>query len=149
MKIIKFYQADQRIEEFFAMLPADWQESIVPDWDLYKKDTSLFIGDENGRIVAGGLLFTKSAPEMESFANTASELFLHGAVYLGYIWVPETERGKGLGSAWLQHVQHIFPQKTFWLTIEDESLIAFYERNGYRLIKENRLTGEWLLIHSV
>ena len=68
-------------------------------------------------------------------------------LYIGFLWVAEAHRGKQLGSLWLRKLRERLPGQKFWLSIADYGLLPFYERNGFRLVKEVELeTGmEWIL----
>lgn len=120
--------------QFFNLLPRDWREFIVPFWNDLKIYGNLFVLIENNRVLAGGLVFTKCPPDMKYYEQEANELFKKGYLYLGYIFVDETQRHRHLGSSWLDKIKEEFPERGLWLSIEDENLHKFYYKNGFKRV---------------
>ena len=121
--------------EFFNMLPLDWQESILPFWDLYKNSTKCYVLLDHEKPVAGGLVFSKCSPDMLYNKEEAETWFNKGYFYLGFIYVIEERRGHNLGSEWLSHLKEINPKQKYWLTIEDLGLHGFYIKNGFSKVR--------------
>jgi hypothetical protein len=143
---IQFSNATESPEQFFNMLPEDWQVLIVPYWESYKDDAKIYVLKENDEVVAGGLVFSKSLPDMSDFEKSLQYLFSEGYLYLGFIWVPLDKRNRQLASQWLTLLKNQDPNQKYWLTIEEPWLKHFYEKNGFKLIKESDGTEdkEWL-----
>ena len=120
--------------KFFNLLPSDWRELIVPFWDDLKRYASLMVLVENDHVVAGGLVFSKCPPEMKYYEHDANEWFKKGFLYLGYIFVDETQRYRHLGSIWLDKIKNEYPNQGLWLSIEDQDLHKFYHRNGFKRV---------------
>lgn len=135
-------------EPFFALLPEDWQEGIVPHWDAYRGDAQLFTLEADDELLGGGILFRRISPDTETYGNVARVRFERGYLYLGFIWIAQQHRNRGLASRWLAMLRERFPGQPFWLSVEDPGLIAFYERNGFLL--ECSVQGEdgeeWILV---
>ncbi len=129
---LKNYTAKAHL--FFSMLPKDWQGTIVPFWEDLKASTQLYVLTEQDAIAVGGLVFSKCPPDMMYYEKEANQWFEKGYLYLGFIYVDETKRNKNLGSLWLDNIKKLFPNKGFWLTIEDEYLHKFYSRNGFEKV---------------
>lgn len=141
----------ERTEEplpYFEILPADWREEIEPHWKALKEYTRIFTLEGNGMVYGGGLLFNQVSPDTEAYRGEAQLWFDKGYWYIGFLFVPEEFRNLKLGSLWLARILGYFPQQKFWLTVEEENLIKFYEKNGFKLEKSIELPGikEWLLI---
>lgn len=141
---ISFSNATENPEQFFNILPADWQQLIVPYWNDYKDSTNIYILKEDDEVVAGGLVFSKSLPDMSIFEKSLQHLFSEGYLYIGFIWVATHKRNRQLASKWLSLLKS--QNQKYWLTIEEESLKYFYEKNGFKLIKESndKVDKEWL-----
>ena len=120
---------------FFNMLPLDWQESILPFWDVYKNSTKCYVLLDDEKLLAGGLVFSKCPPDMLYAKEEANVWFDKGYLYLGFIYVLEEKRGQNLGSLWLSHLKNKFPKQKYWLTIEDEALHGFYTKNDFLKVK--------------
>lgn len=135
-------------ERFFSILPPDWREAISPYWPDYADTARIFTLETNGEVIGGGILFTTPAPDILSYGAEAEHWFDQGFLYIGFLWIAEEHRGRQLGSWWLQKLRELLPGQPFWLSIDDYGLRAFYERNGYRLVKAVEVeTGtEWVLI---
>ena len=133
-------------EQFFNMLPEDWQVLIVPYWESYKDVAKIYVLKEDEEVVAGGLVFSKSLPDMSDFERAQQHLFSEGYLYIGFIWVPIDKRNRQLASQWLTLLKNQDPTQKYWLTIEEEWLKHFYEKNDFKLIKEsdNDDDKEWL-----
>jgi len=123
-----------KAQEFFDILPVDWQEGILPFWESFKKSTQVFVLIENHEIIVGGLVFTECPPDMLYYQKEANYWFDRGYLYLGFIFVKETERNRHLGSLWLDKIKEKFPTNGLWLSIEDENLHRFYDKNGFRKV---------------
>jgi len=61
---------------------------------------------------------------------------------IGFLWIAEAHRGRGLGAMWLQELAAHYPGQKFWLLIDDYRLAPFYERQGFTVVKEID-TGRW------
>jgi hypothetical protein len=147
---IQFSNATNNPEEFFNILPEDWQDLIVPYWESYKDVAKIYVLKEDEEVVAGGLVFSKSLPDMSDFERSLQHLFKEGYLYIGFIWVPLDKRNRNLASQWLTLLKNQDPTQKYWLTIEEEWLKHFYEKNGFKLIKESDDTDnkEWLYLFS-
>lgn len=119
---------------FFNLLPRDWKELIMPFWNDLKLYANLYVLVENNIVLAGGMVFSKCPPDMMYYEHEANEWFKKGYLYLGYIFVDETQRHSHLGSLWLDKIKKEFPRRGFWLSIEDENLHKFYDKNGFRRV---------------
>ena len=110
----------------------------------------IFIFKENEELIAGGIVFSEKINEMTPFENSFEYLFKEGYLYLGYIWVVEQHRNKKLASKWLSYLKIQNPLQNYWLTIEEEELKHFYEKNDFKLIAESEDTDskEWILTYT-
>jgi len=135
---------------FFNLLPLDWKDSIAPFWDDYKTNSTIYGLYFNNKIIAGGIVFNTCSPDMLYNETEAERWFNENYLYIGFIWVMEEYRNQKLGSKWLRALCEQFPTQRFWLTVEDENLIQFYIKNGFKLIKslKNGNDDEWLLTYQ-
>jgi predicted GNAT family N-acyltransferase len=147
---IQFINVTDSPEQFFNILPQDWQALIVPYWDSYKDSAKIYVLKENDEVVTGGLVFSKSLPDMSDFERSVQYLFSEGYLYIGFIWVPEHKRNQQLASQWLTLLKKQNPNQKYWLTIEEAWLKHFYEKNGFKLIKESNDADnkEWLYTYA-
>ena len=146
-----FREITEEPERFFSILPADWQEGIVPQWSAYAHSSSIFILETSAEILGGGIVFSKPSPDCQpSYLVEAQEWFDRGYLYIGFVWISERHRDKQLGSKWLQQLCKSMPAQNFWLTIEDVKLSSFYQRNGFELIREVALdyAPEWVMTYT-
>lgn len=137
-------------QDFFQLLPIDWKNSILPFWDNYVDNSSIYLLFDNDKIIAGGVVFRSCSPDMMYNKLEAKKWFDNDYLYLGFIWVVEEYRNKKIGSKWLQALMKKFPTQKFWLTIDEENLAFFYIKNGFKLIKslKNGNDDEWLLTYK-
>lgn len=137
-------------QDFFQLLPTDWKNSILPFWDNYVDNSSIYLLFDNDKIIAGGIVFHTCSPDMMYNELEAKKWFDNDYLYLGFIWVVEEYRNKKIGSKWLQALMKKFPTQKFWLTIDEENLAFFYIKNGFKLIKslKNGNDDEWLLTYK-
>jgi GNAT superfamily N-acetyltransferase len=129
---LKNYTAKAHL--FFDMMPVEWQETIMPFWEGLMSTTQLYVLVEQDAIVAGGLVFTKCPPDLMYYEKEAKTWFKKGYLYLGFIFVDESQRNRNLGSFWLDHIKDLFQTNGFWLAIEDENLHKFYDKNGFKRV---------------
>lgn len=137
-------------QDFFQLLPTDWKNSILPFWDNYVDNSSIYLLFDNDKIIAGGIVFHTCSPDMMYNELEAKKWFDNDYLYLGFIWVVEEYRNKKIGSKWLQALMKKFPTQKFWLTIDEQNLAFFYTKNGFKLIKslKNGNDDEWLLTYK-
>ncbi len=147
---IQFSNTTDNPEQFFNILPEDWQVLIVPYWESYKDAAKIYVLKENKEVVAGGLVFSKSLPDMSDFERSVQYLFSEGYLYIGFIWVPLHKRNRNLASQWLTLLKNQDPTQKYWLTIEEAWLKHFYEKNGFVLVEESTdaENKEWLFTYS-
>lgn len=136
-----------KADNFFNILPKDWQETIVPHWNHYKDSSRIYILRDADEICGGGIVFDGLSPDMKVHEKVVQKYILQNFKYLGFIWIKENHRSKGLGKLWLQEVFKTYPGQGFWLSIEDESLKGFYQKLGFSLSETLSYNGyqEWLM----
>lgn len=138
-------------DRFFDILPEDWQEDIKPIWNQYESSSHIYLWEDEGKIAGGGIVFSKTTPDMMYAREIAEKWFAKGYLYIGFLWVNPEKRGQHLGSLWLKKLYKNFPDQKYWLTIEDFGLEHFYERNGFRIEKElvNENKIEKLMVYDL
>ncbi|MFT4833209.1 MAG: ribosomal protein S18 acetylase RimI-like enzyme [Psychroserpens sp.] len=148
---MKFEAINYRYAEFFAMMPPDWQEIINKIWDKVKETSTIYAIVEEGAILAGGIVFKKPLSEMTDFELKRGQQFFDlGYGYIGFLWVSENRRNEQLGSKWLSLLKKQDVKQGLWLTIEEEGLKKFYEKNGFQTIaeSEDKENIEWLCVYE-
>ena len=122
----------------------------MPYWQNYAEMAEIYTLEENGSIVAGGVIFKGLSEDVKDFQDEAKYWLNLGYFYIGYVWVVKSKRGQNLGSQWIKELLKYHPQTNFWLTIEEEKLKNFYLKNGFRLIKKLQKgdTMEWVLVYE-
>lgn len=130
-----FREVSNTPQVFFDILPADWQDSIVPFWKGYKKSARIFTLETAEMVTGGGIVFSTPAPDTLD-EERANQLFADGQLYIGFLWIAEGARGCSLGSRWIDEVRNAFKGRNFWLTIDEYQLKSFYNKNGFELIGE-------------
>jgi hypothetical protein len=54
-----------------------------------------------------------------------------------------------LGSEWLLSLKKVNPEQGFWLTIEEEPLKYFYEKNSFTVVDESKSEPkEWVMVYK-
>ena len=142
-----FGELTENPEMFFKILPKDWSDLISPNWENYKKHASIHVIYEAENIVAGGIVFSEKIKEMTAFELKFEHLFTENYLYLGYLYVSEEYRNKKLATKWLSYLKEKNKSQKYWLTIEEEGLKYFYEKNNFIVIAESNdsTTKEWIL----
>lgn len=51
-------------QQFFEILPKDWQDTIIPYRNDYKSTAKIFVFIEASKVVAGGILFYSMPPDL-------------------------------------------------------------------------------------
>lgn len=148
MEAFTFRELKNNPQQFFAILPQDWQDEIVPFWNDFKTNAKIYILENHTTIIGGGVVFYKSPPDFEYFKREANDWFGKGYLYLGFIWIAEDYRNKNLGSFWLTQLKNQNPQQQYFLLTEEDYLQHFYEKNGFSQIKslQNQHHTEWLYL---
>lgn len=144
------FKKTARAEDFFKILPLDWQFIIVPQWKDYKTSSDIYVIEIDNSVVAGGIVFKKMPPNATVLEMSYSYLFEQSYLYLGFIFVLPEYRNQKLASFWLENIKKTYKNGSFWLTIEDYSLKSFYEKNGFSIINHKALadSDEWAMVFS-
>jgi diamine N-acetyltransferase len=137
-------------QDFFSILPPDWQREIAPVWENYQTSAKIKTLNINKQVIGGGILFSTVSPDTMQYKEEALHWFGLGYVYIGFLFIAEKYRGKNYGSLWLHEVEKHTQHNKFWLTIDDYELVKFYEPNGFQLVKKISLPDwdEWVLIKN-
>ncbi|MDD7886066.1 GNAT family N-acetyltransferase [Flavivirga sp. 57AJ16] len=133
---------------FFSILPLEWQDIIIPQWEHYKDASIIYVLKENKKVIAGGIVFSKTPPNATLLELEYDYLFEYGYRYLGFIFVLPEYRNKKLASKWLEALKSLDKTQKFWLTIEEYALKSFYEKNEFKIIDESTSSKykEWVLV---
>jgi diamine N-acetyltransferase len=144
----QFNDTTAQPERFFDILPADWQEEIVPFWPAYRQTARIYTLETEPEILGGGIVFASVSPDTKWYEQEAQSWFDKKYLYIGFLWIAEKHRGKSLGSKWLSELRKLFPRQKFWLSIEEAGLMDFYKKNGFRIVKRiHRDEGEeWIMV---
>jgi diamine N-acetyltransferase len=133
-------------QQFFEMLPKDWQDAIVPYWNDYSSTSKIYVFFEGNEVIAGGILFYTMPPDLIWNKKNLQPWFDNGYVYIGFLYVAEHKRHQKLGSLWIEKLKTLMPNQKFWLVIEDESLGKFYEKHHFNkeqtIVNQNNI--EWV-----
>jgi GNAT superfamily N-acetyltransferase len=132
---MKLKNYNTKASSFFAMLPKEWQDAILPYWESVKSTTQLYVLVDKGEITVGGLVFHQCPPDMIFYQDKASYWFDNGFLYLGFIYVEPSRRQQNLGSKWIDLIKSLYPKQGFWLSIEDEKLDKFYTKNNFEKLE--------------
>jgi len=134
-------------ELFFDILPTDWRTEIEPFWPEYKKTSQIYGLDEEGEIIAGGIVFSSVSPDTKGYGEIAQKWLDQGYLYMGFIYVQEDRRGEGLGTLWINKVKQQDSQQKYWLAIDEYGLSNFYRKLGFSVVEEvrNGADPEWIL----
>ncbi|MCK0148109.1 GNAT family N-acetyltransferase [Arenibacter sp. F26102] len=138
-------------QEFFKILPKDWQDMIVPIWEDYKRSAIIYVFKNDEELGAGGIVFSGAPPNMTVFEIEQGQKYVDlGFHYIGFLFVDPKYRNQALGSKWLMALKEEFPNQSYWLTIEEEGLRSFYEKNGFKCVSESSDLNnrEWILIFN-
>ena len=146
---IEFNKIANSPAQFFNILPQDWQDIIVPQWDKFKNSSSIYVFKENEELIAGGIVFENGHPNRTSFEKKHQYLYTENYFYIGFVWVIPSKRNQQLASKWLSEIKKAAINQKFWLVIEEESLKYFYQKNDFKLIAESNAKNnkEWVLTY--
>ena len=148
---MKLKEVNQRPNDYFKILPQDWQEIISTLWDKVKETSTIYAIVEEDSIIVGGIVFTEKIPEMTKFELERGQPFFdRGYGYIGFLWVAENRRNEQLGTKWLSLLKGHNLKQGFWLTVEEEGLKKFYEKNGFKTIAQggDKENMEWLCVYE-
>ncbi len=148
METFTFRELKNNPEQFFEILPRDWQDEVIPFWDEFETDAKIYIIENHSTIIGGGVVFYKSPPDFDYFEAEAKTFFEDGYWYLGFIWIAEEHRNKNLGSFWLNQLKAQNSHQKYFLLTEEDHLQHFYEKNDFYRIKpvQNQDYMEWLYL---
>lgn len=136
---------------FFKILPEDWKDVIESVWDDYKKNANIYVFKNALDITAGGIVFRTAPPNMTDFEIGEWQKYVTANChYIGFLFVDPKYRGKSLGSEWLTALKNLFPDQSYWLTIEEEGLRSFYEKNGFKCVSKSKDKDnpEWIFTYT-
>ena len=148
---MEFQEIGDNYQDFFKILPQDWQEVIRPLWKDYKKSANIYALLDEKQLVAGGIVFRTAPPNRTEFEIAVGEEYVvKGYHYIGFLFVDPKRRNEALGTRWLSALKSHFPEQGFWLTIEEQVLETFYVKNGFVRVSESADVGvpEWMFIYE-
>jgi len=130
--------------DYFSILPLDWHEILKPRGLLNITHAQIYGLYEGQGLVAGGIVFHELLPGSTAFEVAHSQvLFKEAGAYIGFVWVLPERRGEKLGSQWLKSLFESFPRRSFWLSIEEESLANFYHKLRFTVFKTHSEKGQF------
>lgn len=140
----------QDVSGFIPLLPDEWKEEFLILWPEYIESGQLYGYYEDNHLKAAGVVFSKASTDLITYQKIAETLFLEGYLYLGFICVEKNEKGKGLGSKWIKHLIQNFPNNSFWLAVEQDKLVSFYQKNGFSVYCEIETESgtEWVMTYK-
>lgn len=143
-----FHEITDAPQDFFEILPIEWQQDITDQWLEIESYLRVFIIENENGPQAGGLVFDQMPPDMRLHTHACQQWVDKGFFYLGYIWVNESYRSRKLGSQWISYLRNHYPGQNFWLSIEDIELLPFYEKNGFFVadVLHTPAGMEWVLV---
>ena len=151
---VEFYKLEDRPERFFEILPLDWSAEIQPVWYQYQDSSYIYVLGYDDQMIGGGILFSEPSPDIDYY-NAAQRfkvvsLLEKGYGYVGYFFILDKFRSRGLGMKWLDELIRMNPSKGLCLTIDDDSLKGFYAKAGFKLNEEIDFQDhkEWLLVRE-
>lgn len=148
VKTVKFSKLSKNVDSFFDILPKDWSDEIAPKWEMYARNSQVYVLTEEGQVIGGGILFSTASPDLEYSGHVAKEWFEKGYKYIAYFYIVPSRRGEGLGRKWLDELQKTNPDQSLFLTIDDYALVGFYEKADFTLLREiiTEVGTEWLMV---
>lgn len=137
--------------DFFKILPGDWQDIIISVWDDFKSKASIYVFKNGHEIAAGGIVFNGNPPNRTAFEIEEGQRYVDlGFQYIGFLFVDPKYRNQALGSKWLKALKEEFPGQSYWLTIEEEGLKSFYDKNGFKCLAKSQDSDkpEWIFTYQ-
>lgn len=146
-----FVHLSQDVKPFFDILPDDWAIEIEPIWEAYADHSEVYVLTETSQVVGGGILFSAPAPDVKETQQITQQWFDKGYKYIAYFYIAESRRGEGLGQEWLHKLMKAHPDQPLFLTIEEYSLVQFYEKSHFKVVQEidTKFGTEWLMVREV
>lgn len=145
---MKFNKVNQPPISFFDFLPKDWKEVLIPQWDRLKTTSELYVIWNANELVCMGIVFQKYLPNLSREEQAAWTNF-KDALYIGYLYTVPKYRGKGMATLWFESLKKEYPNSTFWLAIEQPTLMKFYSKLGFHRYESVHLPQhtqkEWIL----
>ncbi|TXE05648.1 GNAT family N-acetyltransferase [Gelidibacter salicanalis] len=148
MESLSFRQLNSEPQQFFDMLPSEWQKEIAPFWKDYESVAKIYVIEEDDVIIGGGIMFSACPPNFTYFEDEANYWFSKDYLYLGFIWIAKHKRSNNLGSYWLSQLKKAESHEKYFLLTEENRLHQFYIKNGFTRIKslKNEDHFEWLYL---
>lgn len=128
---MEFIKVQRPPLSFFEFLPDDWKKELLPQWIKLHATSEVFAFVEKGEVLCMGILFHSVLPELSPVEKIVKP-YLRSSFYIGYLYTVPAYRGKGLASSWFNSIKKLYPKKSFWLTIEEANLWAFYAKLGFK-----------------
>jgi len=148
---VEFRVLETEADVFFRILPEEWQKVIAPVWGDYKDHAFIYVLKNAKEIMAGGIVFKGEPPNMTFFEMEKGEIYVAlGYYYIGFLFVDPNYRSQSMGSKWLEEIKNKYPDRSYWLTIEEEGLRSFYEKNGFKCVAESQdpSPAEWMFVYT-
>lgn len=126
------------------------EPAILSIWLTASKKAHLFLGEETLEsqvdLIRDVYLPRSTTYIFEAEGRVKGFISLIDS-YIGALFVQPETQGVGIGKALLRHCKTLYPALTVGVYQKNHQAAAFYLRNGFRQVGEERQqeTGEWIL----
>lgn len=133
------------ITDFCKVIPQDWSEELLDQWDRIKHNTKIFGCFIQGKLVGGAILTSSVTSDVLDYESIATSYFNKNFYYLAYFFIDEKYRGQNVGKLWLSQFLLEHKQKSIWLSTDHERLFEYYLAQGFKLNTFHEGTNEWIM----
>lgn len=131
-----------------AIYPADWASILEPQWLQLRKTAEVYALYTGESLKCIGIIFSEELPAFSPIEAAVQSRF-NDYDYLGYLFTPESERGKGWGSLWVNQLLQKQPYPKLWLSIESRELEYFYGKLGFKPVDlKGSVAEEYILYYG-
>lgn len=114
-----------------SLYPPDWAAILEPQWLHLRKTAEVYALYTGESLKCIGIVFPDELPALSPIESTVQSRF-EDYDYLGYLFTPEAERGKGWGTLWMKKLLEKQAYPKLWLSIESKELEYFYGKLGFK-----------------
>jgi hypothetical protein len=134
-----------RVDELCSVLPNDWAEELMEQWDEIKNNTIVLGVFYNSNLIGGAIVTNSVTTDVKTFQDIAQTYFNSGFSYLAFLHILSNYRKLGVMDIWWNKMLHLLPNKNLWLSTSEIKLVKYYQYKNMQISYFDDPSKEWIL----
>ena len=133
------------VGELCSVLPNDWAEELMEQWDEIKDNTIVLGVFYNFNLIGGAIVTNSVTTDVKIYQDIAQTYLNSGFSYLAFLHLLPNYRKLGVMDIWWNKMLHLLPNKNLWLSTSEIKLVKYYQHKNMQISYFDESTNEWIL----